>query len=185
MRDANTDRVRKMPVPEDGHSRDDYPTAPVDGWMTWAIRIVVVGILALIPFRVEAQNSSPSPQTPSQQLLKSEELDALVAPIALFPDALVAQVLMASTYPLEEVQAERWATEHKNLHDDRLRTEAEKHSVLSLDRAQVRRRFEQCFTAERMAQDYLEVYATLLGACDIRAEDRAPMVSSESVRAQA
>jgi glycosyltransferase involved in cell wall biosynthesis len=37
-------------------------------------------------------------------------------------------------------------------------------SVLSLDRAQVRRRFEQRFTAERMAQDYLKIYAKLIGA---------------------
>ena len=43
--------------------------------------------------------------------------------------------------------------------------------VLSLDRAQVRRRFEQRFTAERMAQDYLKLYAMLIG--NIRAGDRA------------
>ena len=41
--------------------------------------------------------------------LSQGELDALVAPIALYPDALLAQVLMASTYPLEVVQADRWA----------------------------------------------------------------------------
>jgi len=39
--------------------------------------------------------------------LSQGELDALVAPIALYPDALLAQVLMASTYPLEVVQADR------------------------------------------------------------------------------
>jgi hypothetical protein len=49
-------------------------------------------------------------------------------------------------------------------------------SVLSLDRAQVRRRFEQRFTAERMAQDYLKLYANLIG--NIRAGDHArPVVS--------
>ena len=41
-----------------------------------------------------------------------EQLEQLVAPIALYPDALVAQVLMASTYPLEVVQAARWAKEN-------------------------------------------------------------------------
>jgi len=40
---------------------------------------------------------------------KKEEIEQLVAPIALYPDALVAQILMASTYPLEIVQAARWS----------------------------------------------------------------------------
>jgi Protein of unknown function (DUF3300) len=39
----------------------------------------------------------------------------------LYPDALLAEVLMASTYPLEVVQAERWVTENKNLKGDRLK----------------------------------------------------------------
>src|SRR5687768_16473632 len=38
---------------------------------------------------------------------KPEEIEQLVAPVALYPDSLLAQVLMASTYPLEVVQAER------------------------------------------------------------------------------
>ena len=46
-------------------------------------------------------------------------------------------------------------------------------SVLALDRAQVRRRFEQRFTAERMAQDYLKVYSRLIGPRTGRREDRA------------
>jgi Protein of unknown function (DUF3300)/Chaperone of endosialidase len=115
-----------MPVPQDGRSRNDYPTAPERSWISWAIRVVVLGFFALTPIKVEAQNPGPSLQKSSQQLLKHEGLDALVAPIALYPDTLLAQVLMASTYPLEVVQAERWASEHKNLHEDRLKTEAEK-----------------------------------------------------------
>jgi hypothetical protein len=46
---------------------------------------------------------------PQQKPLSREQIEALVAPIALYPDALLAQVLMASTYPLEIVQASRWA----------------------------------------------------------------------------
>ena len=66
------------------------------------------------------------PRSSSEQVLKAQQLDALVAPIALYPDTLLAQVLMASTYPLEVVQAERWATEHKNLEGDPLKKEVEK-----------------------------------------------------------
>ena len=55
-----------------------------------------------------------------EQSLSQGELDALVAPIALYPDALLAQVLMASTYPLEVVQADRWAKANKSLKGDKL-----------------------------------------------------------------
>jgi hypothetical protein len=53
-----------------------------------------------------------------QPPLKPEEIDALVAPIALYPDALLSQVLMASTYPLEVVQAARWVQANPNLEGD-------------------------------------------------------------------
>jgi hypothetical protein len=43
-------------------------------------------------------------------LLTAEQLDQLLAPIALYPDNLLAQTLMASTYPLEVVEASRWAS---------------------------------------------------------------------------
>jgi hypothetical protein len=72
----------------------------------------------------QATDSKPSP--PEQVLLKPEQLDALVAPIALYPDALVANLLAASTYPLEVVQADRWLNEHKKLKGDALKTEVDK-----------------------------------------------------------
>jgi Protein of unknown function (DUF3300) len=43
-----------------------------------------------------------------------------VAPIALYPDALLAQILMASTYPLEVVEAARWVRANPNLKDQAL-----------------------------------------------------------------
>lgn len=52
--------------------------------------------------------------------VKQEELDQLLAPIALYPDSLVAQILMASTYPLEIVHADRFAKQNKNLKGDAL-----------------------------------------------------------------
>jgi hypothetical protein len=51
---------------------------------------------------------------------KPEELEAIVAPIALYPDALLAQVLMASTYPLEIVEAARWSKANPGLKDQAL-----------------------------------------------------------------
>jgi len=53
-------------------------------------------------------------------VFKQEELDQILAPIALYPDELVSQVLMASTYPLEVVEADRFAQRNKNLKGDAL-----------------------------------------------------------------
>ena len=50
----------------------------------------------------------------------------MVAPIALYPDSLLAQTLAASTYPLEIVQAERWAKKNKDLKGDALAKALEK-----------------------------------------------------------
>jgi Protein of unknown function (DUF3300) len=51
---------------------------------------------------------------------KQEELDQILAPIALYPDSLLSQIFMASTYPLEVVQAGRWAKANQNLKGDAL-----------------------------------------------------------------
>jgi hypothetical protein len=67
--------------------------------------------------------ASPSAQQPGQaagQQLGQGELEKLLAPIALYPDDLVGQILTASTYPIEVVEAERWANEHPNMHGDAL-----------------------------------------------------------------
>lgn len=57
---------------------------------------------------------------------KQEELDQLLAPIALYPDSLLAQILMASTYPLEVVEAARWAKKNEGLKGDALTSALEK-----------------------------------------------------------
>ena len=56
-----------------------------------------------------------------QQLLDAGQLDQLVAPVALYADPLLAQVLVASTYPLEVVQAESFAKANKKLKGDKLK----------------------------------------------------------------
>ena len=49
-----------------------------------------------------------------------DQLDSLVAPIALYPDALLAQVLVASTYPLEIIQLQQWLQKNPSLKDEAL-----------------------------------------------------------------
>src|SRR2546423_12751090 len=58
-----------------------------------------------------------TPPAPRQAAATQQELDQMLAPIALYPDSLLAQVLMASTYPLEVVQADRWVKENPKLKD--------------------------------------------------------------------
>src|SRR6516165_2265198 len=54
------------------------------------------------------------PEQPSAAPLKPEELDQVLAPIPLYPDELIAQILTAATYPLEIVLAARWVADPKN-----------------------------------------------------------------------
>jgi hypothetical protein len=82
-------------------------------------------VLAIGQSTVNSQDTPPPPTpTPSAedqakaQPFKPEELEQIVAPIALYPDALLAQVLMASTYPLEIVLAARWSKEHPDIKGD-------------------------------------------------------------------
>jgi hypothetical protein len=88
----------------------------------------IVAALLGIPFLMMAQVQSPAPvpgqQAPVQaQMLAPAQLDDLVAPIALYPDALLSQVLVASTYPLEVVEAQQWLQRNGNLKGQQL-TEA-------------------------------------------------------------
>lgn len=61
-----------------------------------------------------AQQAPPAPPPPDQSL-SPDQLDDLVAPIALYPDPLLSQVLVATTYPLEVVQAYQWAQKNPGI----------------------------------------------------------------------
>lgn len=91
--------------------------------------------LASMPFDMLAQSQAPSPaqtqapssvqsQAPSSgaqaSKIPAEQLDSLVAPIALYPDPLLAQVLAASTYPLEVIQLQQWLAKNPKLKDKEL-----------------------------------------------------------------
>ncbi|NWG24634.1 MAG: DUF3300 domain-containing protein, partial [Pseudorhodoplanes sp.] len=84
----------------------------------------------------DAQTAAPPQQQAQNALLKTEQLDQLVAPIALYPDPLLAEILMAATYPLEVVTADRWVRQNKSLKGEQLKAAAEKQgwdqSIVSL-----------------------------------------------------
>lgn len=82
--------------------------------LVWAVIAVLV-----LPPGVLAQDSGQQGQANN---FKKEELAQMLAPIALYPDSLITDILMASTYPLEVVDAERWLRDHKDLKSDALDT---------------------------------------------------------------
>jgi len=85
--------------------------------------LVVLMTLILQCFPVVALAAAAADETPASAPdngFSTEQLEQLVAPIALYPDALLAQILMASTYPLEIVEADRWMRGQPDLKGDAL-----------------------------------------------------------------
>lgn len=82
--------------------------------LTPALRRVIWFIITLlvIPAGIMAQDAGNSDQDYN---FSKEELTQMLAPIALYPDALTGQILMASTYPLEVVEADRWRSQKLQL----------------------------------------------------------------------
>jgi hypothetical protein len=83
-----------------------------------------------MPFNV-VSFALPRPQgatttTASGAKIPTDQLDSLVAPIALYPDPLLAQVLAASTYPLEIIQLQQWLLKHPDLKGEALAAAVEK-----------------------------------------------------------
>jgi Protein of unknown function (DUF3300) len=70
---------------------------------------------------LSSSSQAPASSSPTQaSKIPPEQLDSLVAPIALYPDPLLAQTLAASTYPLELIQLQQWLGKNKNLKDKAL-----------------------------------------------------------------
>ena len=92
---------------------------------------VLLALTLSCPWPALAQGGGPQ-----DQAFKPEELEQIVAPVALYPDPLLAQVFMASTYPLEVVEAARWLQQNEKLQgsqrDEALKQQTWDDSVKSL-----------------------------------------------------
>ena len=98
--------------------------------MVWCVVVLLAGLGSCSP--PESVETVPTPPVaptsegaPSSQ---REELEQLVAPVALYPDALLAQIFMASTYPLEVVEAARWVGAHPQVTGAQLEAEMQQQS---------------------------------------------------------
>jgi hypothetical protein len=90
----------------------------------------ILCVAALLPGSAvvaAAQDQQPA-AAPEQAAVKipADQLDSLVAPIALYPDPLLSQTLVASTYPLEVIQLKQWLDQHKDLKGKALADAAQK-----------------------------------------------------------
>jgi hypothetical protein len=82
-----------------------------------AVPLVLVSSFAAVPARAQ-DTTAPAQiqsQTQNQASFSEAQIEQFVAPIALYPDPLLTQILMASTYPLEVVEAARWSRDNPNV----------------------------------------------------------------------
>jgi hypothetical protein len=107
-------------------SRAHLPTKASNNWRS---RLGLLGLSAAVFLVVLQPGPTAAQSPPADSSAKAEEapakmpadqLDALVAPIALYPDSLLAQTLVASTYPLEIVQLQQWMAKNPGLKDKEL-----------------------------------------------------------------
>src|SRR5579863_842304 len=90
-----------------------------------ACRSLVWTVALLLPPAMLAdsyynQVTDQVPEAQAAPVFNQNQLENLVAPIALYPDALLGQILAASTYPLELVEARQWPQQYGNLQDSAL-----------------------------------------------------------------
>ena len=91
------------------------------GWPRLSMRMfapLLALFFAAVPLLAYQNTQPPAQATYAQQA--PEQLQQLVAPIALYPDSLVAQVLAASTFPEQVVEADRWVQAHPEMKGDAL-----------------------------------------------------------------
>ena len=106
---------------------DQKRALALEGWLAGSFMRIVASSLTLIgtfPIDEVLAQTAPAPaaQPAAAQPFSAEQLDALLASIALYPDDLLTQVLMASTFPLDIGAAARWLEDpaHKSLSGDAL-----------------------------------------------------------------
>lgn len=82
--------------------------------------IWLLAVILFTPLELAAQTTEDAAAAETNYKYSQAQLDSLLAPIALYPDPLLSQILMASTYPLEIVEADRWVKANPNLSGDNL-----------------------------------------------------------------
>ena len=144
------------------------------------------------PTQAPADTTKKAPAD-SAKKLPPEALQALVAPIALYPDPLLAQVLVASTYPLEIVQLHQWLAKHPGLKDQALADSVSKQpwdpSIQSMAPMPdlVKRLADDIQWATEMGNAFLAQQADVMDAVQVmrkKAKDKGALVSNEQQKVE-
>ncbi len=83
-------------------------------------RVLTFMLVALFILPVSAKAQSQNDYEQEFQQFSNEELAQMIAPVALYPDVLLSQVLIAASYPYEVAEADRWLSRNQNLTDEQL-----------------------------------------------------------------
>ena len=147
-----------------------------------------------------AQATPPPAATPAaagadadEPPLTADQLDSLVAPIALYPDDLLAQVLASSTYPLELMQLQQWMAKHKDLKDKALADAVGKEdwdpsvkSMAAVPEALKRLTDDIQWTTD-LGNAFLDQQKDVMDACQRmrkKAKDKGALTSSEQMKVE-
>src|SRR5436309_15888023 len=115
MLQANSERQKAM-KPCDSRSGFYKPVLGSVTAVLCSIVMLTLGPSLVLAQQVESQVMTTTTPTGNEApQIPSDQLDSLVAPIALYSDQLLAQTLAASTYPLEIIQLQQWMAQNKNL----------------------------------------------------------------------
>ena len=90
-------------------------------WRHWPYSTVLLAAL-LFALVGAAGAQTPSEAPAAEKAFPADQIQQIVAPIALYPDALIAQILMAATYPLDVVQANRWLGDQEGVEGEALQS---------------------------------------------------------------
>ncbi len=94
--------------------------------MRHSVLLALAILSAAFFLHVVVAQTPPAETTPPGAPLTSQQLDNLVAPIALYPDPLLSEIFAAATYPIEIAEAEQWVRDHPKWKPSKLMDEAKK-----------------------------------------------------------
>jgi hypothetical protein len=97
-----------------------FPDQPSRCMIAIACAAALLVLAYSLAYAQQDQGLAPAAANQEAPRIPDDQLDSLVAPIALYPDPLLAQTLAASTYPLEVIQLEQWYANNKYLKDKAL-----------------------------------------------------------------
>ena len=93
-----------------------FSPSRISGGCRSVLAVAAAGLISsALPVMAQDDIYFPARAASQVSVISQETLDGLLAPIALYPDTLLAQVLMAATYPMDVVEAARWQREHSGL----------------------------------------------------------------------